>query len=172
MSNTSNLTSHASIDLIYGSSPPIPNPNVILGTNHDTNPTPQINLPVIKFTRHVHPPTYLQYYHYDLLSNTIHNSEEDAPNSSSRCKYHISSIISYDSLSYTNNHFILNLSTISEPHSYETTVCDASWRDAIETELVGQFKTNTLNLVPFLSHEKAIRYKCVLKLKLHANGII
>lgn len=124
----------------------------------------------LKPTRHVRPPTYLQNYHCNLLSNTIPILEATAPNSSSQCKYPLSSFLSYDVLSLAHKHFTLHLSAISEPHSYESAICDANWKDAIQTELTALIKTYTWTLVPLPSHKKAIGCKWVFKLKMHANG--
>lgn len=56
--------------------PHITNPDHAQSRSLEENPTTPhnpVNIPVRKSTRQVQPPTYLKDYHYNLLSNTIHN---------------------------------------------------------------------------------------------------
>lgn len=137
------------LDLNYDTSPSVKfqNQNHMPNTNH----TPQVIPPIRKSTRHVKPTSYLHDYHCNPLSNIIHNSEVFVSISSSSCKYPLSSFMSYDSLSSTHKLFILNMSTIIKPKSYENAICDENWRDVIKIELTALIKTNTWSLVPLPS---------------------
>jgi hypothetical protein len=66
----------------------------------------------------------------------------------------------------------MNLSTISEPSSYEEALCNENWTNAIKTELSALMKTNTWSLVHLPAHKRAIGCKWVFKLKLHADGTV
>jgi hypothetical protein len=66
----------------------------------------------------------------------------------------------------------MNLSTISEPSSYEEALCNENWTNAIKTELSALMKINTWSLVHLPAHKRAIGCKWVFKLKLHADGTV
>ncbi|GAU37804.1 hypothetical protein TSUD_276210, partial [Trifolium subterraneum] len=128
-------------------------------------------VPLRQSTRNCHPPTYLQDYYCNHLSNTIHDSSGNMEPSSS-CKYPISSFISYQNISSAHKHYLLNISTISEPTCYEKAICDENWRTAIQAELTALEKNNTWKLVSLPPHKHSIGCKWVFKLKLHASGTI
>jgi transposase InsO family protein len=140
-------------------------------TSPITPPPPSI--PLRKSTRITHPPGYLQDYHCSLITPTIHASHStSSPSSSSTCKYPLSVFLSSQHLSSTHSHYIMNLSTISEPSSYEEALCNENWTNAIKTELSALMKTNTWSLVHLPAHKRAIGCKWVFKLKLHADGTV
>jgi hypothetical protein len=66
----------------------------------------------------------------------------------------------------------MNLSTISEPSSYEEAMKNENWTNAVKTELSALMNTNTWSLVTLPPHKKAIGCKWVFKLKLHADGSV
>ncbi|GAU44272.1 hypothetical protein TSUD_133180 [Trifolium subterraneum] len=134
-------------------------------------PTPP-NVHVRKYTRVSHPHGYLQDYHCNLLTTFSHDLSQSTSTSSSQCKYHLSSFLSYKDLSATNTHFVCNLSTLTEPTSYEEAIHDEQWKNAISTELSSLMKNNTWSMTTLPSHKKAIGCKWVFKLKLHADGSI
>ncbi|MCH79432.1 retrovirus-related Pol polyprotein from transposon TNT 1-94 [Trifolium medium] len=135
-----------------------------------TNDNPTSN-PIRKSTRISHPPTYLQDYHCTLKNNTI-NCISQSPSSSSQCKFHISSSISYNSLSSAHKHFALNISTLSEPSTYEEAMCNEQWKRAVDTELTALLKNHTWDLVKLPTHKKAISCKWVFKLKFNVDGTV
>jgi hypothetical protein len=106
------------------------------------------------------------------LSNTVHDSNHATSNASSDCKYPISSFISYQNISSAHNHFLYNLSKITEPTCYENAVCDDNWKLAINAELDALVRNNTWTLVPLPPPKHAIGCKWLFKLKLHSNGSI
>ncbi|MCH83257.1 peptide transporter PTR2, partial [Trifolium medium] len=163
-------------------------PDISISTNNSntnsmspsfhTNPIihPPINdnstqIPVRQSNRISHPPTYLQDYHCSLKKNTINCISQSSP-SSSQCKFPISSSISYHNLSSAHKHFVLNLSTLSEPSTYEEAMQHEQWKGAINTELSALSKNHTWDLVKLPSHKRAIGCKWVFKLKLHADGTV
>ncbi|KAK2402246.1 putative mitochondrial protein [Trifolium repens] len=92
--------------------------------------------------------------------------------SSSQCKYPLSDFVSYQHVSAAHKHFTLNLSTLTEPTSYEEAMSDEHWKNAINTELTALVKNKTWTLTKLPLHKKAIGCKWVFKLKLHADGSI
>ncbi|KAK2437637.1 putative mitochondrial protein [Trifolium repens] len=136
-------------------------------------PTQTINdIPIRKSTRISNPPPYLQNYHCNLLTNTDPLSSQSLHQSSSQCKFPLSSFISYDHVSPAHKHFAFTISTLTEPSSYEEAMCNEHWRKAVNTELTALLKNHTWDLVKLPSHKKAIGCKWVFKLKLHADGTI
>ncbi|MCH83325.1 retrovirus-related pol polyprotein from transposon TNT 1-94 [Trifolium medium] len=114
-------------------------------------------------------PGYLQDYHCNLLTPTIHASHSSGTNASSSSKYHLSAFLSYQNLSPAHTHYIMNLSTIYEPSSYVETLNNENWTNLIKVELSSLMHTNTWSLVPLPAHKKAIGCKWVFKLKLHVD---
>ncbi|GAU29493.1 hypothetical protein TSUD_360380 [Trifolium subterraneum] len=129
-------------------------------------------IPLRKSTRLTNPPPYLQDYHCNLLTSTIHDSPSSADITSSSSKYPLSAFLTYQHLSLAHTHFIMNLSTISEPTSYEEALKNENWTSAIKAELSALMNTNTWILAPLPAHKKAIGCKWVFKLKLHADGSV
>ncbi|PNY16454.1 flavonol sulfotransferase-like protein [Trifolium pratense] len=149
------------------------NPTVSIPSYVSHHPTPSPAMPpppTRKSNRITHPPPYLTEHYY--CNAAIHDSTKDTPSSSSKCKYPLSSYISYQHLSSAHHHYLSNISTISEPTCYEKAVCDPNWKAAINAELSALDKYNTWKLVPLPKHKHAIGCKWVFKLKLHANGTI
>ncbi|CAJ2666297.1 unnamed protein product [Trifolium pratense] len=132
---------------------------------------PSIN-PIRKSDRVKHPPSYLQDYHTKILGNISHSASDSTHPSSSQCKFPISSFISYDHLSPAHKHYALNISTLTEPSSYEEAMCDENWKSAVNVELTALLKNNTWDMVKLPPHKKAIGCKWVFKLKLHADGTV
>jgi len=144
-------------------------------TMHSSHNDPSIhNTPVIRKSSRAHnPPAYLEAYHCNLLSNTIHPSSLPASTSSAEsCKYHLSSYLSYQQLSSAHKHFALSLSSHPEPTNYDDAMCDENWKNAVKVELEALNKNNTWTLTSLPAHKKVIGCKWIFKLKLHANGTI
>ncbi|GAU20755.1 hypothetical protein TSUD_239490 [Trifolium subterraneum] len=145
-------------------------PTSITSTN-STIPPPPITNPLRKSNRVTHPPTYLQDYHTTLAS-TSHSALTATHPSSSQYKFPLSSSISYNHLSPAHKHYICNLSTLTEPPTYEEAMCDEHWKNTVNVELSALLKNKTWDLVKLPLHKKAIGCKWVFKLKLHADGTI
>jgi hypothetical protein len=128
--------------------------------------------PLRKSTRITQPPKHLLDFHCYQLSTATHDSSSSAFQSSSTCKYPLSSYISYQNISSAHNHFLFNLSNFTEPTCYENAICDDNWKSAITAELTALEKNKTWTLVPLPPQKHAIGCKWVFKLKLHANGTI
>ena len=132
------------------------------------------NTPIIRKSSRAHkPPAYLDAYHCNLLTNTIHPTSLPAPSSSTESwKYPLSSYLSYQHLSSAHKHFALSLSSNPEPTNYDDAMCDENWKNVVKVELEAFNKNNTWTLTSLPTHKKAIGCKWIFKLKLHANGTI
>jgi hypothetical protein len=155
---------------------PIPSQNISTTSLPVTTSTTSLSQPVVeplrRSTRQTTKPAYLQDFHCNLVNNTIHDSASSVTNPSSSSKYPLSASLTYQSLSPAHTHYIMNLSTISEPSSYEEAMKNENWTNAVKTELSALMNTNTWSLVTLPPHKKAIGCKWVFKLKLHADGSV
>ncbi|KAK2388029.1 putative mitochondrial protein [Trifolium repens] len=149
-----------------------PNPSPSHTEQLITNPPTQNDNPVRRSNRISNPPPYLQDFHCNLVTNTSSLSSQFIHQSSSHCKFPLSSFISYDHVSPAHKHFAFTISTLTEPSTYEEAMCNEQWRKAVNTELTSLLKNHTWDLVKLPSHKKAIGCKWVFKLKLHADGTI
>jgi len=71
------------------------------------------------------PPEYLKDYHYNI----------NVSNTSSRVKYPLNSILSYNNLSPSYTSFAMSLSSHVKPNIYYGVVKHDSWRKAIQCEI-------------------------------------
>lgn len=78
-----------------------------------------------------HPHEFLQDYHCNLIENAGFSLNSDEFPTSSARKYHLSSFMSYNNLSTPYSQYILNMTSMSEPKSYEEAIKDMSWSRAI-----------------------------------------
>ncbi|GAU44717.1 hypothetical protein TSUD_400290 [Trifolium subterraneum] len=150
----------------------LPNPSTSSSTSTSSNTSPSTttdtlpnstqqintNLPIRQSNRISKPPGYLKDYHCSLVTTTNPDSNDASIISSNTSKYPISSHLSYHSLSSAHTHYIMNLSTINEPNTYEEALHDENWINAIHAELSALKKTNTWSLVHLPPHKKAIGY--------------
>lgn len=96
-------------------------------------------------------------------------TSDDTPKSSER-KCHLSSLISYSNLHVAHTRYILNMTSITEPTTYEEAICDENQGNVIQSELTALMKTNTWKLVHLPTHKKDIGCRWVFKLKLYDDG--
>ncbi|KAE9592898.1 putative RNA-directed DNA polymerase [Lupinus albus] len=102
-----------------------------------------------------HRPHYLSNYHCSLLSFISHSL---SPRSSKE-RYPLSHSISYDHLSSAHKHFTLAISSNVEPNTFNDTIKQTCWRDAIEKELKALSDNNTWTLTTLPNNKKAIGCK-------------
>ena len=72
-------------------------------------------------TRKKRPPKYLKDYHYNI----------NVSNTSSKVKYPLNSVLSYNKLSPSYTSFVMSISSIVESNTYSEVVKHDCWRDAI-----------------------------------------
>ncbi|GAU47119.1 hypothetical protein TSUD_98960 [Trifolium subterraneum] len=175
-SSIPNYPSHTDIPSTSHNHISTDNHPAIIANDHSHSPQSHNSIPSIhptrKSTRISKPPPYLQNYHCNHITSIVHDSSETTHQSSSNCKYPLSSFVSYNNLSSAHKHYALNISTINEPNTYEEAMCDVNWRNTINAELSALMKNNTWNLVQLPTHKRAIGCKWVFNLKLHADGFI
>ncbi|MCH82808.1 retrovirus-related Pol polyprotein from transposon TNT 1-94, partial [Trifolium medium] len=155
----------------YSLSQPHHPPSPAMPTLPTTTSIPP-HVPLRRSTRPIITPAYLQDYQHNLPTPTIHDSTSSAILSSSASKYPLSAFITTKHLSPAHTHYLMNLSAISEPYTYEEALNNENWTNTIKTELSALTNTNTWSLVPLPAHKKAIGCKWVFKLKLHADGSV
>lgn len=73
-------------------------------------------------------PSFLRDYHCNLIESTIHPSNSNGIQAYSQSKYPLSSIMSYHNFYSTHKQYIINVSSISEPHTYEDAICHENWK--------------------------------------------
>jgi hypothetical protein len=93
-------------------------------SNTPTPDPPPLPQPLRQSLTQTKPPQYLQDYHCNLITENFHDSSTAASQSSSQCKYPLSNFVSYQNVSAAHKHFALNLSTLTEPTSYEVAMSD------------------------------------------------
>jgi len=76
-------------------------------------------------TRPKRPPEYLKDYHCNL----------NVSNTSSRVKYPLNFVLSYDKLSQSYKPFVIFISSYVEPNTYSEAVKYDYWRKAIQCEI-------------------------------------
>ncbi|KAK0595997.1 hypothetical protein LWI29_011853 [Acer saccharum] len=86
------------------------------------------------------PPCYLRDFHCNLISHW------DIPYSSTF--YPLSKALSYDSLSSSHKHFVLNVSSQYQPQFFHQAVKYPEWRFAMKAELDAMGLNNTWSITP------------------------
>jgi hypothetical protein len=124
--------------------------------------------PIRKSTRLHHPPGYLQNYHCNLAA------QPQVPTRSTRSfsgkQYDLSYVLDYNSLSNSNKHFCLSVSTHFEPKFFHQAVKYSHWREAMAAEIHTLEANNTWLLTDLPPNKPPIRCKWVYNVKLKANG--
>ena len=115
-------------------------------------------------TRTRHPPIYIQDYHRALTSETATNSTS--------VRYPLNSVLSYSRLSSSYRHFIMSISSSTEPTSYVEASRLDCWIKAMQAELHALQMNNTWTLTTLPPHKVAIGCRWVYKIKYNADGTI
>ena len=127
--------------------------------------SPALHLLVRKSFRLVKPPSYLQDYHYNLIS-----SSSLSLSSSSDVVHPIQNTLSYSHLFDSHKAFTLAISTLVEPHFYHEAVTSPQWCDAMSKELAALEANHTWLITSLLPCKHPIRCKWVYKLKFKLDG--
>ena len=99
-------------------------------------------------TRPKHAPTYLKDYHRDLTSLTA--------STSTIVRYPLSSVLLYSRLSPSHRHFVMSISSTTEPSSYAEASCHDCWIKAMQAELHALQLNNTWTLTTLPPHKTTI----------------
>ena len=113
-------------------------------------------------TRPKRSPEYLKDYHCNL----------NVSNTSSRVKYPLNSVLSYDKLSPSYKSFVMSISSHVEPNTYSEAVKYDCWRKAIQCEISALESNQTWETVLLPNNKTAICCKWVFKIKYNADGTV
>jgi len=108
------------------------------------------------------PPEYLKDYHCNL----------NIFNTSSRVKYPLNSVLSYDKLSPSYNPFVMSISSHVEPNTYSEVVKYDCWRKPIQCEISALESNKTWETVLLPKNKTAIGGKWAFKMKYNADGTV
>jgi len=113
-------------------------------------------------TRPKRTPEYLKDHHCNL----------NVSNTSSRVKYHLNSVLSYDKLSSSYKPFVMSISSHVEPNTYSEAVKYDCWRKVIQCEISALESNQTWETVLLPKNKIAIGCKWVFKIKYNADGTV
>jgi len=106
-------------------------------------------------TRTKRPPDYLKDYHCNL----------NVSNTSSKVKYPLNSVLSYNKLSPSYTSFVMSISSHVEPNTYSEAVKYDCWREAIHREISALESNQTWEIVVLPKDKTVIGCKWVFKIK-------
>ncbi|CAJ2665883.1 unnamed protein product [Trifolium pratense] len=129
-------------------------------------PSSSSPIPIRVSTRVKHPPKYLGDYKCNVLNYL------SGANYSSGMHYPLSDFTSFKHTSSTQTAYLLSLSTISEPQTYNQAVKHSCWRDAMDKEISALESNKTWTLTELPPDKKAIGAKWVYKIKRKSDGSI
>jgi len=127
-----------------------------LNENHETTQSIRMSI------RTKRPPEYLKDYHCNL----------NVSNTSSRVKYPLNFVSSYNKLSPSYKSFVISISSHVESNTYSEAVKYDCWRKAIQCEISALESNQTWETVLLPKNKTAIGCKWVFKIKYNANGTI
>ena len=93
-------------------------------------------------------------------------------NPSSRVKYPLNYVLSYNKLSSSYKSFIIFISSHVEPNTYSEAVKYDCWRKAIQCEISALESNQTWETVLLPKNKTVIGCKWVFKIKYNANGTV
>jgi len=108
------------------------------------------------------PPKYLKDYHRNL----------NVSNTSSRVKYPLNYVLSYNKLSPSYKYFVMSISSHVEPNTYFEAVKYDCWRKAIQCDIFALESNQTWEIVLLLENKTVIGCKWVFKIKYNANRTV
>jgi len=112
-------------------------------------------------TRPKRPPEYLKNYHCNL----------NVSNTSSRVKYPLNSVLSYDKLSPSYKLFVMFISSHVEPNTYSKAVKYDCWRKVIQCEISALESNQTWETI-LPKNKTAVGCKWVFKIKYNVDGTV
>lgn len=147
-------------------SPPavIPESQPIIPSNSGRYSLPGVPISVRTSSRTSHPPSYLRDYHCNLLHSK--------PLPSSIVLYPLNNYLSYDSLSPSYKHFVLQVSSHYEPTYYHEAIPFPHWRQAMHEELTAMEDNHTWSIVSLPLGKHSIGCRWVYKTKFASNGSV
>ena len=113
-------------------------------------------------TRPKRPLEYLKDYHCNI----------NVSNTSSRIKYPLNSVLSYDKLSPSYKPFVMCISSHVEPNTYSEAVKYDCWRKVIQCEISAFESNQTWETVLLPKNKTSIGYKWVFKIKYNVDGTV
>ena len=81
-------------------------------------------------------------------------------------------VLSYSRLSSSHRHFVLSITTSTEPKTYAEASQHGCWLKAMQAELQALQTNNTWTLTDLPANKKAIGCRWVYKIKYHADGSV
>ena len=144
--------------------PPLPKDPPILPDSPSIEPQP-ISPPLRRSSRVSIAPSHLKNF-------ICHASSQFSSPHTNVPLYPISNFLSFNKLSNPHCHFVLSISTNTEPKIYTEASKFDCWNQAMKTELTALERTRTWKLVDLPPNIKPIGYRWVYKIKHHADGSI
>ncbi|XP_020211585.1 uncharacterized protein LOC109796311 [Cajanus cajan] len=135
-----------------------PSPSISSPESAHSTPAPR------RSTRSHHPPSYLRDFHVTLTST-------GSP-SSPGIRYPLESFISYAHLSSSFRHFILSISTTTEPNSFAEASKHDCWIKAMKDEITALEANHTWTITSLPPNKTAIGCKWIYKIKHNADGSV
>ena len=111
-------------------------------------------------------PSYLVDYHHQIA-----NLHKDF-NSNFKIKYPISSLLTYDFLSNKHLNFTLAISSHVEPHTYEESIRNSNWVEAMNKEVRALQANKTWYITELPLNKTSIGCKWIYKIKYKSDGSI
>jgi len=108
------------------------------------------------------PPEYLKEYHCNL----------NVSNTSSRVKYPLNFVLSYNNLLPSYKSFVMSISSHVEPNTYSEVVKDDCWRKVMQCEISALESNQTWKIALLTKDKAAIGCKWVFKIKYKVDGTI
>jgi len=113
-------------------------------------------------TRTKGPPEYLKDYHCNL----------NVSNTSSRVKYPLNSVLSYNKLSHSYKFFVMSISSHVESNTYSEVVKYDCWRKVVHCEISVLESNQTWETIFFPKNKIIIDCKLIFKIKYNTDGTV
>ena len=126
-------------------------------------------MPLHRSTRQTRPPSYLQDFHCNLAA---HYTDTTKSIYSHSVLYPISKYLAYDQLSPTYKHFVLSVSSQSEPQFFHQAVKFPQWREAMKAELDAMDLNHTWSIVHLPPGKHTIGCRWIFRIKYNSDGSV